>query len=93
MIDLWRPALTPRQVELLPFVVAGWSNQQIAEQHTLVPRTTLSHVDHILTRLAVPNRTTLALWAIATGTVDMERAVNLMLQRNPHLGARYVDGG
>jgi DNA-binding NarL/FixJ family response regulator len=82
---LWTPPLTESESELLPFLAAGWSNREIANQRCVSERTIRTHVSNILTKLQTTNRTTVALWALATGKVSMERAVVLMSKHQPHL--------
>lgn len=86
-IALWTPDLSPRERELLPYLAAGWQNEEIAQEMELSERTVRSHVSNILCKLATTNRTTLALWALATAQVQMEDAVRLMASRQPHLVA------
>lgn len=82
---LWTPPLTECEEELLPFLAAGWSNQEIALQRSVSERTIRTHVSNILSKLQTTNRTTVALWALATGKVSMEQAVVLMSKHQPHL--------
>lgn len=82
---LWTPPLTECESELLPFLAAGWSNQEIANHRCVSERTIRTHVSNILSKLETTNRTTVALWALATGQVTMEQAVVLMSKHQPHL--------
>ena len=49
--------LTRREVEVLRLIIAGASNQEIAERLVISISTVKVHVSHILTKLAVSNRT------------------------------------
>jgi DNA-binding CsgD family transcriptional regulator len=58
--------LTTRELEVARLVARGLTNRDIAERLTISTRTVESHVEHILTKLRLPNRTQVATW-IATG--------------------------
>lgn len=49
--------LTSREVEVLRLIVAGASNQAIAEQLVISERTVKPHTTHILGKLGVSSRT------------------------------------
>jgi ATP/maltotriose-dependent transcriptional regulator MalT len=49
--------LTSREVEVLRLIVAGASNQAIAEQLVISERTVKSHITHVLGKLGVSSRT------------------------------------
>jgi ATP/maltotriose-dependent transcriptional regulator MalT len=49
--------LTPREVEVLHLVVAGYSNQAISEQLVISLWTVKSHLTHIYRKLDVASRT------------------------------------
>jgi DNA-binding CsgD family transcriptional regulator len=59
--------LTRRQQEVVARVAEGLTNDEIAERLTLVPGTVANHVEAILKRLALRNRTSLATWAVEHG--------------------------
>ena len=59
--DDWAP-LTSREREVAALVAQGLSNREIAQSLTISPRTAESHVDHILTKLNLPNRRLVAAW-------------------------------
>jgi DNA-binding NarL/FixJ family response regulator len=50
-------ALSPRELEVLELVADGLTNQAIAEQLGLSSRTVKTHVQNLLTKLDVPDRT------------------------------------
>jgi DNA-binding CsgD family transcriptional regulator len=55
--------LTPREREVAVLVEEGLTNRQIAERLYLSERTAQNHVQHILTKLDLPNRSRIAVWA------------------------------
>jgi len=59
--------LTPRELEVLGFVIDGCSNQQIAHALVVAPRTVAAHVEHILVKLDAPSRTLAAVRAEREG--------------------------
>ncbi len=67
-----RPALSPREVEVLRHVVDGRSNREIASTLGLSEVTVKVHVGHILQKLSVDDRTQAATTAIARGIVHIE---------------------
>ncbi len=52
-----RPALTPREIEVLELVRQGLRNREIAASLGVGEETVQSHVKHILAKLDVPDRT------------------------------------
>ena len=59
--------LTPREREVAVLVGEGLTNRQIAARLYLSERTAQNHVQHILTKLGLPNRGQIAVW-VATRT-------------------------
>jgi DNA-binding CsgD family transcriptional regulator/tetratricopeptide (TPR) repeat protein len=55
--------LTPREREVAVLVGKGLTNRQIAARLYLSERTAQNHVQHILTKLDLPNRSQIAVWA------------------------------
>ena len=62
--DLGEP-LTPREREVAALVAQGLTNREIAERLYLSERTAQNHVQHILTKLGLPNRGQIAVWMTA----------------------------
>ena len=59
--------LTERESQVLKRIVAGHSNEEIAEDLNVDLETIKQHVKHILARLGVEDRTQAALWAVRNG--------------------------
>lgn len=57
-------ALTPRERDVLRLLVAGRTNRQIAQQLAISPGTVKIHVEHIIAKLGVSDRTQAAVRAI-----------------------------
>ncbi|MDQ3646283.1 MAG: LuxR C-terminal-related transcriptional regulator, partial [Actinomycetota bacterium] len=55
-------SLTPREREVANLVAQGLTNRQIAESLVLSERTAQNHVQHILTKLDLSNRSQIAVW-------------------------------
>lgn len=55
--------LTPREAEVAGHVAQGMTNRQIAALMHISERTAESHVQHILTKLDLTNRTQIAAWS------------------------------
>ena len=56
-------ALTRRELEVADLVAQGLTNREIASRLFLSERTAQNHVQHILDKLDLPNRSQIALWA------------------------------
>jgi DNA-binding CsgD family transcriptional regulator len=54
--------LSPREMEVAALVAAGRTNREIAAELYLSERTAQNHVQHILTKLGLENRTQVATW-------------------------------
>ena len=59
--------LTPREGEVLRQMTLGHTNRQIAEGLGISYETVKEHVQHILTKLSVEDRTQAAVWAVRHG--------------------------
>jgi DNA-binding NarL/FixJ family response regulator len=64
--------LTPREREVLSLLAGGRTSRQIARELVISPRTVGTHVQHILTKLGVENRTQAAAVAYRCGLVAPE---------------------
>lgn len=56
--------LTPREVEIVTLVVAGYSNPDIAQRCSISEQTVKHHISNIFDKLGVSNRLELALFAV-----------------------------
>ena len=83
--QLFTPHLSPLQRRLLPYLAAGWSSKQIANELHLAERTVRDQTCRILYALALSNRTQVGMWAVVTRQVDIEHVRGLLLQQAPHL--------
>jgi DNA-binding NarL/FixJ family response regulator len=66
-----RPALSPREVDILRLIVKGLSNQEIAEALSITHGTVKWHVNIILRRLSVNDRTQAVIVAAQRGIVEI----------------------
>lgn len=56
--------LTPREVEIVTLVVAGYSNPDIAQRCSISEQTVKHHISNVFDKLGVSNRLELALFAV-----------------------------
>ncbi len=61
--------LTPRELEVLGFVVLGYTNRQIAQELFISVGTVKNHVEHTIAKLGVSDRTQAAVRAYELGIV------------------------
>ncbi len=66
-----RPALSPREVEILQLVVKGLSNNEIAEALNITRGTVKWHLNIILRRLDVSDRTQAVVVAAKRGIIEI----------------------
>lgn len=59
--------LTTREREILGLMVQGLTNRQIGEILSVSAATVRAHVEHIIAKLGVSNRTQAAVWAVRAG--------------------------
>jgi len=59
--------LTPRELEIVSAVVAGYSNKEIAEYFKISEDTVKHHLSNIFDKLGVSTRLELALFAVNQG--------------------------
>ena len=62
--------LTPREQEVLKFMKLGWTNRQIAQELFISPGTVKNHVEHIIAKLEVSDRTQAVVRALELGVLD-----------------------
>jgi NarL family two-component system response regulator LiaR len=65
-------ALTAREVDVLKLIAQGYSNQEISEKLVLSKGTVGKHVNRILDKLHVANRTQAALYALREGLASLD---------------------
>lgn len=61
-----RHPLSARELEVVALVAAGRTNREIAAELFISERTAQNHVQHILTKLGLDNRTQIATWHLGT---------------------------
>lgn len=66
-----RPALSPREVDILRLIVKGLCNQEIADKLSITRGTVKWHVNIILRRLGVSDRTQAVVVAAQRGIVEI----------------------
>ena len=59
--------LTPRELEILQLVLAGYTNKAIAAQICISEKTVEFHLDHIYSKLGVRTRLMAGVWALRQG--------------------------
>ena len=72
--DLPAVRLTPREHEVLQFLAQGQTNREIACMLTVSVSTIKTHVEHILAKLGVSDRTRAAVQATELGLIQSTRA-------------------
>jgi DNA-binding NarL/FixJ family response regulator len=60
-------ALTDREGQVLKHLAAGLTNKQLAEKLEISPETVKEHVQHVLGKIGVSDRTQAAVWAVRHG--------------------------
>jgi NarL family two-component system response regulator LiaR len=66
------PELSPREIEVLKAAALGGSNREIGEKLFVSEETIKTHMAHILSKLALQNRTQLVAYAIKHGILNLE---------------------
>lgn len=64
-------ALTPRELEVLGFLKLGWTNRQVAQNLVISLGTVKNHVEHIIQKLGVSDRTQAVVRALELGILDL----------------------
>jgi len=64
--------LSPREMEVLPLVARGLTNREIADELVITQHTVKIHVEHILAKLEVSDRTQAAVRAIELGYIKTD---------------------
>ena len=66
------PGLTGREMEVLKLIVAGKSNKEIGKDLTISEATVKTHINSILSKLAVTDRTQAATTALQRGIIHFD---------------------
>ncbi len=69
-----REGLTTRELQILQILAQGKSNLQIAEELVISRGTVKVHVEHIISKLGVSDRTQAVVRAITLGLVNLRRS-------------------
>jgi two-component system NarL family response regulator len=67
-----RSELTPRELEVLGLVVKGLSNRKIGDVLSITEGTVKIHVNNILSKMGVADRTQAATTALRRGIIHMD---------------------
>jgi DNA-binding NarL/FixJ family response regulator len=59
--------LTPRELEILQLVLAGWTNKAIAAEIYICEKTVEFHLNNVYTKIGLRTRILASLWAIRQG--------------------------
>jgi DNA-binding NarL/FixJ family response regulator len=72
--DPWRPPerLTPRELDVLRLLVQGQTNREIGANLTISVGTVKIHVEHIIAKLGVSDRTQAAVRAVELGLLNSD---------------------
>ena len=68
-------SLTPRELEILQLVVAGYTNKAIAAAIYISEKTVEFHLDNIYSKLGVRTRLMAGIWAMQQGLVTETREI------------------
>ena len=69
-----RNGLTPRELQVISTIVAGYSNREIAQKFSISEDTVKHHLTNIFDKLGVSSRLELATYAISHRLVDNEQS-------------------
>ncbi|MBM0743571.1 helix-turn-helix transcriptional regulator [Phormidium sp. CLA17] len=65
-------SLSERELQVIEWVAAGLTNQEIAEKLEISKRTVDNHISNILTKTETDNRVALVRWALQWGKVCLD---------------------
>ncbi len=83
--------LSDRELQVIEWVAAGLTNEQIAEKLEISKRTVDNHLSNILTKTETKNRVALVRWALQWGKVCLNDVNCCTLPRPGE--ARQSNGG
>ena len=64
--------LTPRELEILQLLLAGYTNKAIAAKIYISEKTVEFHLDNIYTKIGVRTRMLAGIWALRQGLLTAE---------------------
>lgn len=67
--------LTPRELEILQLVMAGYTNKAIAAKIFISEKTVEFHLDHVYTKIGVRTRLMVGIWALQQGIEILAREI------------------
>ncbi len=83
---------------MLRLVALGWTNRQIAQELIVTGSTVKAHVQHLLAKLGVPDRTAAAVRAVQLGLLSFSTVPTVAApgasarpSASPALGGRFGD--
>ena len=68
-------SLTPREMEILQLVVAGYTNKGIAAEMYISEKTVEFHLDNIYTKIGTRTRMLAGIWAMQQGIGKKTRGI------------------
>jgi len=68
-------SLTPREIEILRLVAAGYTNKAIAAEIFISEKTVEFHLDNIYRKLGVRTRLMASVWALQQGLLTEPRGI------------------
>jgi DNA-binding NarL/FixJ family response regulator len=66
-----RSLLTPRELEVVRLLAAGYDQARIARELVISPRTVSTHIERVLVKAGVRSRAQAVSWAYRTGLVEL----------------------
>jgi DNA-binding NarL/FixJ family response regulator len=67
--------LTPRELEILQLILAGYTNKAIAAEIYISEKTVEFHLDNVYTKIGVRTRLMAGLWAMQQGIFAETREI------------------
>ena len=67
--------LTPRELEILQLILAGYTNQAIADEIYISRKTVEFHLGHIYAKIGVRTRVMAGIWALRQGLPVVTRGM------------------
>ena len=67
--------LTPREIEILQLVLAGWTNKAIAAHICITEKTVEFHLNKVYSKIGVRTRMLAGVWALRHGMLEGTRGI------------------